>query len=225
MAVKALLVEDDTEILQLLKVYFEAKGHEVIASVDGVTALEEFRRAEPDVVILDIGLPRLDGWSVLEAIRAGSDVPVILLTSHDGTEDVVRGLSLGADDYLSKPFQVRELDARIEAVCRRVQCPPVGGVLEIGPIRIDDRAKLVTVNGGDVLLTPKEYYLLRLLASDTERVFSNEEILARVWPDSSQAMATDVKQYVHRLRRKVGAAGTRIKTIKGFGYRLVFERA
>ncbi|MFQ5994557.1 MAG: response regulator transcription factor [Acidiferrobacterales bacterium] len=219
-----LLVEDDPQILELLKAYFETKGYGVSAVDDGVEALEHFRNAEPDLMLLDIGLPRLDGWSVLEAVRATSKVPVIVLTAHDESEDAVRGLSLGADDYLRKPFDIRELDARIGAVLRRAAGPPLAELLEVGAIQIDNRAKQVTLSGEPVTLSPKEYELLRLLASDPGRVFSNDEIIAHLWPDSDRADASDVKQYVHLLRGKlVCNHGTRecIQTVKGFGYKVV----
>ncbi len=218
-----LLVEDDPQILELLKTYFEAKGYRVSTATDGVEALERFRALAPDLILLDIGLPRLDGWGVLEALRSTNDtVPVIVLTARDDSEDVVKGLSLGADDYLRKPFQVRELDARIQAILRRIEKGTPTDILQAGVIVLDDRTKQVTVAGEAVALSPKEYELLKLLASDPGRVFSNEEIIVRLWPGSTRADASDVKQYVHLLRGKLEKPGaaTCIETIKGFGYKL-----
>ena len=191
---KVLIIEDDDDIVSLLRVYFESKGHEVEAATDGVEGLRKVQDETPQLIVLDIVLPRLDGWSVLEAIRAHSKVPVILLTALDSTDDVVRGLALGADDYLCKPFQVRELDARMQAIWRRVQGASDVSMLEVGAIRIDDRAKTVTVDGQVVALSPREYDLLKLLATDPGRVFSSEEIIAGVWAGSSRAAASDVKQ-------------------------------
>ena len=173
--------------------------------------------------MLDIGLPGLDGWAVLQAIRASSSVPVVLLTALDDTDDVVRGLATGADDYLTKPFDVRELDARVQAILRRLEEPRAVTRLDVGDIHIDDRSKTVTVGDAFLSLSPKEYKLLRLLASEPGRVFSREEIIAHLWPDSTRAAANDVKQYIHLLRNKLYRSadiGEPIENIKGFGYRL-----
>lgn len=221
---KVLIIEDDSDIVSLLQIYFESKGHEVEAAMDGVEGLRKLQVEAPQLILLDIVLPRLDGWSVLEAIRTHSKVPVILLTALDSTDDVVRGLALGADDYLSKPFQVRELDARMQAILRRVQESSGASLLEVGAIRIDDRAKTVLVDGEVVALSPREYDLLKLLASDPGRVFSSEDIIAEVWAGSTRAAASDVKQYVHRLRAKIEPrpdSPQRLETVKGFGYKLV----
>ena len=220
---RVLLVEDDRPIQELLQAYFEAKGHAVSTAADGVEGLKAFNADLPELVLLDVGLPRLDGWSVLEAIRASSSVPVILLTALDETEDVVRGLAMGADDYLTKPFDVRELDARVQAILRRLDTPEQTTHLDVGNIHIDDRSKTVTVGDSFLSLSPKEYKLLRLLASEPGRVFSSDEIIAHLWPDSDRAAATDVKQYIHLLRNKLYRSadiGEPIENIKGFGYRL-----
>lgn len=221
---KVLLVEDDAQILELLKTYFETKGHEVTTASDGVEALEKFGADTPDVMLLDIVLPRMDGWAVLEAVRSSSQAPVVLLTSLDDTENVVKGLAMGADDYLSKPFQIRELDARIQAILRRLGKTADSATITAGTIYIDDRAKRVTIGGEPVSLTPKEYDLLKLLAGDPGRVFSSDEIIARLWEHSSRATSSDVKQYVHLLRNKIELdpqAPKRIQNVKGFGYKLM----
>jgi len=221
---KVLLIEDDEQIMGLLKAYFETKGHTVTEAGDGVDGLERFNADRPELVLLDIGLPRLDGWGVLEAIRAENPVPVVLLTALDDTESVVKGLALGADDYLIKPFDVRELDARIQAIMRRIEKGADQPSLAVGRIRIDDRSKTVTVGNATLALSPKEYGLLQLLASEPGRVFSSEEIIARLWPDNSRAAASDVKQYVHLLRSKLekkAKISDPIENIKGFGYRLI----
>ncbi|HKJ19229.1 MAG TPA: response regulator transcription factor, partial [Woeseiaceae bacterium] len=170
---RVLLIEDDHLIQELLRAYFEAKGHAVSAAVDGVEGLKAFNAGLPELVLLDVGLPKLDGWAVLQAIRASSSVPVVLLTALDDTEDVVRGLAMGADDYLTKPFDVRELDARVQAVLRRLDPQEKATSFEVGRIHIDDRSKTVTVGDSFLSLSPKEYKLLRLLASEPGRVFSS----------------------------------------------------
>jgi DNA-binding response OmpR family regulator len=220
---RVLLIEDDIPIQELLRSYLEAKGHAVSAVEDGVEGLKAFNAGVPELVLLDVGLPRLDGWAVLEAIRGSSAVPVVLLTALDDTEDVVRGLAMGADDYLTKPFDVRELDARIQAILRRLESPAGSASLDVGDIHIDDRSKTVTVGDSSLSLSPKEYKLLKLLASEPGRVFSSDEIIAHLWPDSDRAAANDVKQYIHLLRSKLYRSadiGDPIENIKGFGYRL-----
>jgi DNA-binding response OmpR family regulator len=218
-----LLIEDDAHVRDLLHAYFEAKGHSVNTAADGVEGLKAFNAGLPELVLLDVGLPRLDGWAVLEAIRASSAIPVVLLTALDETDDVVKGLAKGADDYLTKPFDIRELDARVQAILRRLDAPEVRASLEVGDIHIDDRSKTVTVRDLSLSLSPKEYKLLRLLASEPGRVFSSDEIIAHLWPDSDRAAANDVKQYIHLLRNKLyrsADVGNPIENIKGFGYRL-----
>lgn len=218
---KILVVEDDPEVLELLCSHLERRGRSVLRARDGATALECFAREEPELIVLDVVLPDVDGWTVLREVRKHSRVPVIFLTSLDATEDVVRGLSLGADDYLRKPLAFRELEARIEAVLRRSGGSEAGARLSVGPIAIDDRAKTATVGERSLSLTPREFELLRLFASDPGRVFSSEEILARLWSDSRRASREDVKQFVHQLRRKLGEeARERLETVRGFGYRL-----
>jgi DNA-binding response OmpR family regulator len=220
---RVLLIEDDKPIQELLRAYFEAKGHAVSAAADGVEGLKAFNAALPELVLLDVGLPRIDGWAVLQAIRASSSVPVVLLTALDDTEDVVKGLAMGADDYLTKPFDVRELDARVQAVVRRLDPQEKVTSFDVGRIHIDDRSKTVTVGDSFLSLSPKEYKLLRLLASEPGRVFSSDEIIAHLWPDSDRAAANDVKQYIHLLRGKLYRSadiGDPIENIKGFGYRL-----
>jgi DNA-binding response OmpR family regulator len=221
--VRVLLIEDDAHVRDLLHAYFEAKGHSVNTAADGVEGLKAFNAGLPELVLLDVGLPRLDGWAVLEAIRASSAIPVVLLTALDETDDVVKGLAKGADDYLTKPFDIRELDARVQAILRRLDAPEVRASLEVGDIHIDDRSKTVTVGDLSLSLSPKEYKLLRLLASEPGRVFSSDEIIAHLWPDSDRAAANDVKQYIHLLRNKLyrsADVGNPIENIKGFGYRL-----
>jgi DNA-binding response OmpR family regulator len=220
---KILIVEDEPDTLRLLKVYLKAKNHQVFDANDGVKALELFKNNRPQLVLLDIMMPGLSGWRVLEAIRAESDVPVIMLTALDSMDDAVKGLDMGADDYLRKPFQLDELDARINAVLRRVQGSNKDHLLKVGPCCIDDRTKQVTFNDREVGLSPKEYELLKLLAEDPGRVFSNDQIIARLWPDSTRADHNDVKQYIHLLRNKIEQDPSRpcwIQTVKGFGYKL-----
>jgi DNA-binding response OmpR family regulator len=220
---KVLVVEDDADISSVLTFYFEAKGHEVVTARDGLQALERVKRQDLDLMLLDVMLPKLDGWAVLEAVRAISSLPVILLTALGSTEDIVKGLSLGADDYLRKPFEIRELEARIHSVTRRLEQASAGSMIACGHIRIDDRAKVVTVDAERVSLSPKEYELLKLLARAPGRVFTNEEIINSLWDGGGRATSTDVKQYIYHLRNKIERdpqAPQLIQNVKGFGYKL-----
>jgi DNA-binding response OmpR family regulator len=219
---KVLVVEDDADISSVLTFYFEAKGHEVVTARDGLQALELFSCQDLDLMLLDVMLPKLDGWAVLEAVRAKCGLPVILLTALGTTDDIVRGLSLGADDYLRKPFEIRELEARIHSVTRRLELVQDSGVITCTRIRIDDRAKVVTIDDEQVSLTPKEYELLKLLAGEPGRVFTNEEIIDSLW-DGGRATSTDVKQYIYHLRSKIEPdpqSPQLIQNVKGFGYKL-----
>lgn len=221
---KVLVVEDDPDIRELLTLYFVAKGHTVEIACDGQEALVQVQRVQPDLMLLDVLLPKLDGWGVLTAVRAQSSIPVILLTSLDDTDDVIKGLSLGADDYLRKPFEIRELEARIQTIIRRLEpvAEPHGGGSPA--IEIDERAKSVTIHGELISLSPKEFYLLALLARDFGRVYTNEEIIAELWGSDSRATGADVKQYVYQLRSKIELdphSPRWIQNVKGFGYKLV----
>jgi DNA-binding response OmpR family regulator len=219
---KVLVVEDDADISSVLTFYFEAKGHEVVIARDGLQALELFTCQDLDLMLLDVMLPKLDGWAVLEAVRAKCGLPVILLTALGNTDDIVKGLSLGADDYLRKPFEIRELEARIHSVTRRLELVQDSMVIKCARIRIDDRAKVVTIDDEQVALTPKEYELLKLLAGEPGRVFTNEEIINCLW-DGGRATSSDVKQYIYHLRSKIERdpqSPQLIQNVKGFGYKL-----
>ena len=223
-AMKVLVVEDDPDIRELLTLYFVAKGHEVETANDGQEALLQLQRVQPDLMLLDVVLPKLDGWSVLTAVRAQSRIPVILLTSLDDTDDVVKGLSLGADDYLCKPFEIRELEARIQSIVRRLQPVAEPQLIARGGIEIDERVKSVTIHGEHVSLSPKEFSLLALLARDIGRVYTSEEIIAELWGSDSRATGADVKQYIYQLRSKIERdphSPRWIRNVKGFGYKLV----
>jgi len=217
---KILIAEDDPNSLALIVKFLEAKGHEVIAAADGQEAIERFERDKPELVLLDVMMPKIDGFGVLEEIRRRADTPVIMVTVKDSTEDKVRGLSAGVDDYITKPFDLREVEARIEAVMRRCKGP---SRREIGPLVIDDEKKEVLVRGRPVELSPKEYELLSFLASKPGRVFSQEEILRNVWSERSYAGAEDVKKYIYLLRGKIEENPEDPKiiiTVRGFGYKL-----
>jgi len=223
---KVLIVDDDPTARDVLESFLEAKGYAVASAADGPEALKRVAADPPDVVLLDVMMPGMDGWEVLEALRARSRVPVLMVTAKDATDDVVRGLSGGVDDYIVKPFKLREVEARIQAVLRRSAPLQAQGALAVGPLAIDDARKAVSYRGERVELSPKEYDLLRLLASRPGAVFSDEDIIHKVWPEGSLASSTDVKRYIHLLRQKLEPDPQRptlVHTVRGFGYKLEVE--
>jgi DNA-binding response OmpR family regulator len=214
-----LIVEDEPDALEILQRFLELKGHHVIPAKDGLEALERLQNETIELVLLDIALPKLDGWGVLEAIRAHDDLPVIMVTASGSTENVVKGLKAGTDDYVTKPFKLNEVEARIEAVMRRAK-PPIQ--MKIGALETDDQLKQVSLHGDPIHLSPKEYELLKLLASDLNKVFSDEDIIQTLWPGGI-AVSNDVKRYIHLLRHKIEQDPKnpeRVVTVRGFGYRL-----
>jgi DNA-binding response OmpR family regulator len=217
---KVLIADDDADSREILKTYLAAKGHQIVLAADGAEALKRFTDERPDLVLLDIMMPKLDGWEVLHYIRAAGRTPVLMITAKDATDEIVKALSEGADDYIVKPLKLREVEARILAVMRRVQPPERW---RVGELEIDDTQKCVRLRGREVALSPKEYELLKLLASQPGRVFSDEEIIRHVWPEGGLASSTDVKRYIYLLRQKIEAdpkTPTLVLTVPGFGYKL-----
>jgi DNA-binding response OmpR family regulator len=217
---RVLIAEDDPGSRELLRRFLGSQDYEVISAANGTEALERFEAGGADLLLLDVMMPGLDGWAVLEEVRKQSDVPVIMVTVKDSTEEKVKGFQLGADDYITKPFDLRELEARIAAVMRRIIPGPR---IELGELLIDDERKEVRVRGEPVELSPKEYELLRLLASHPGKVFSHGEILKKIWAGSSFASSEDVKKYVYLLRNKIEEnpeVPKLVLTVRGFGYKL-----
>jgi DNA-binding response OmpR family regulator len=220
---KILVVDDDPDIVRLLKYFLEAKGRQVQTASTGAEALELFKREPPDLVILDVMLPGMDGWTVLQKIRESSQVPVLMLTGKDAPTDKAKGLLSGADDYIAKPFDLAELEARIVAVMRRYKPSVRPTLIRVGDLEIDDSVKHVKVKGRTVSLSPKEYELLKLLASEPGRVFSHQEIIAAVWQNKPFITSSDVTKYIYLLREKLEDDPENpryILTVRGFGYKL-----
>ncbi|MFN4217967.1 MAG: response regulator transcription factor [Candidatus Bipolaricaulia bacterium] len=220
---KILVVDDDPDIVGLLKHFLEGKGRSVQTASDGAQALELFRKEQPDLVILDVIMPGMDGWAVLKKIREQSHVPVLMLTGKDAPTDKAKGLLSGADDYIAKPFDLAELEARIIAVMRRYKAPTRPSITRVGDLEIDDGAKQVKIAGRTVSLSPKEYELLKLLASEPGRVFSHQEIIAEVWQNKPLITSSDVTKYIYLLREKLEEDPDNPKyilTVRGFGYKL-----
>jgi DNA-binding response OmpR family regulator len=205
---RVLVVDDDVELVGLLRFALAGVGYEVTTAFDGEQALARLAEGVPDLVILDVNLPLLDGFGVLEHLRRQSQVPVMMLTVRAAEEDEVRGLDLGADDYLRKPFSPRAMLARVRSLLRRGSEAVVDPVLAWGPIAIDpDRSEASLRDGATFRLSPLELRLLRLLLSERARPVDAERIIEFVWADREAADRESLKQVVHRLRRKLEAAG------------------
>jgi DNA-binding response OmpR family regulator len=220
---RVLIVEDEDSIAEPLAVGLEREGLSVVRVATGADALAA--AAGVDVVLLDLRLPDIDGYEVCRRLRAGSDVPIIMVTARGEEVDRVVGLELGADDYLVKPFGFRELLARIRAVTRRASRtgdaagPTEPDTLRAGPLEIDVRARRVRMGGAAVELTPKEFDLLAALAADAGAVVSRRRLLEEVWETSWGGASKTIDVHVASVRRKVGDAGL-IETIRGVGFRL-----
>jgi DNA-binding response OmpR family regulator len=221
---RILLVDDEANLRHTVGYALRHEGYEVASAEDGEKALELFRSTKPDLVVLDVMLPRMDGLAVCRAIRRESDVPVIMLTARDTELDTVVGLEVGADDYLTKPFSMVELVARIRAMLRRAAprhgTPPER--VEHRGLTIDVARRRVTLDGGDVELKPREFDLLAHLAGSPGRVFTREQLLASVWGLEYTGDPRTVDTHVKTLRERLGDEVERprwIETVRGVGYR------
>jgi DNA-binding response OmpR family regulator len=216
---RVLLVEDDPAIVEIAQLGLTYEHAEVVVAVDGVEALRLYEESDPDIVLLDIMLPGLDGFDVLRAIRAQGDTPVILLTAKSAPEDRVRGLDAGADDYVSKPFHFAELVSRIRAVLRR-QGTPQSDVLSIGDLRIQVGAHKVSRGGEPIDVTARQFALLEYLVRHAGRVVSKEEIYEAVWGWTFLGNRNVVEQHISNLRGRVEQDGwpRLIHTVRGVGY-------
>ena len=224
MAIKVLVVEDDRNIAELLQMYLEKEGYKALLAYDGGKGLELFHSEKPDLVLLDIMMPVMDGYAVCRAIRAESKTPVIMLTAKGETDDKVDGLKLGADDYITKPFQMREVLARIEAVLRRSDCVAEkkdNRRLEFENIIIDMVAFELLINGKKVDTPPKEMELLFFLASTPNRVYTRNQLLDEVWGFDYFGDSRTVDVHVKRLLEKLEGASEKwsLKTVWGVGYK------
>jgi DNA-binding response OmpR family regulator len=222
-----LIVEDERELNSLIRRHLEDEGHRVVQAFDGPTAVEVAQHEHPDLVVLDWMLPRLDGMEVCRRLRRDSIVPILMLTARTEEVDRVLGLEVGADDYLTKPFSVRELLARIRAIFRRIELQsgadsgePSLPRLQEGPLQLDLSEHVVTMDGEPVELTPKEFDLLAMLMRNPGRAFARDYLLDKVWGYDFGGLDTrTVDTHVLRLRKKLGPIGERIETVWGVGYR------
>jgi DNA-binding response OmpR family regulator len=222
-ATKVLLVEDEEDIRALVRTVLSKAGYRVTEAVDGREGLRALHQANPDIVVLDVGLPDLDGWQALERIRDMSDVPVMMLTARATENDKVRGLQAGADDYLTKPFGRAEFLARLEALGRRAHSRPKTRTTYADRVlRIDFQHRQVDLEGEPLNLTPMEFRLLSALVQHAGQVLSAQQLVAQAWDDPTGIGAGRVKFTVLRLRRKLGWVDPEtspIEAVRGFGYR------
>ena len=223
---KALVIEDDINIAELLRLYLEKEGFTVAIAENGATGVSEFERLKPDIVLLDIMLPILDGWGVCREIRAQSNVPIIMLTAKGETADKVSGLEMGADDYLVKPFEVGELLARVRAVMRRYDAGEnASRKLTFDGLVIDMDSFELLVNGVRVDAPPKEMELLFHLASSPNRVYTRNQLLDEVWGFDYFGDSRTVDVHIKRLREKLENVSDKwsLKTVWGVGYKFELQ--
>lgn len=221
---KILLVEDEVTLAKALKFNLQKEGFRVEVAVDGEEALQAVERSVPDLVILDLMLPKIDGFEVCRIIRRQYDFPIIMLTARDEDIDKILGLELGADDYMTKPFNTRELLARIRAILRRAgsQAQKAYKVIRVGDLSINLLKHRVTIDGREVSLTSKEYTLLSFLASNSGKVYSREQLLEQVWGDDYSGDTRTVDVHIRHLREKIEenpASPKSILTVWGAGYK------
>ncbi|MBH5333363.1 response regulator transcription factor [Streptomyces pactum] len=226
MSARILVVEDDVKQARLIRIYLEREGHAVRTVGDGRTAIDQARASRPDLIVLDVMLPHVDGLDVCRVLRAESRVPILLLTARSTEEDLLFGLDLGADDYMTKPYSPRELTARVRALLRRAQGAgaPAPEVFRVGGLEIDTARFEVTVAGVPVPLTVKEFGILAVLAGEPGRVFTRAQIIDRVFGFDRDVLERTVDAHVMNLRRKlerVPGSVRCVETVYGRGYRLM----
>ena len=217
----AVVIEDDEAISALVGTYLEQAGFEVVRECTGEGGFEAVARRRPRFVVLDLGLPDVDGFDLCRRLRGSADVPILILTARDEEADRVIGLELGADDYLTKPFSPRELVARVRAVLRRAEpVPPESRVIEVGELRVDLRTRRATFAGSPLTLRTLEFELLAELARNAGNVVTRDRLLDRVWGLSFAGGTRTVDVHVAQLRKKLGRPAL-IHTVRSVGYRLL----
>jgi len=217
-----LIADDEKNIVQLARMYLQAEGFTVDVASNGQEALDKARQGKPDLLVLDLMMPEMDGWEVCRKLRKESDLPIIMLTARGDDVDKIVGLELGADDYMTKPFNARELVARVKAVLRRYAAgKSPERVLQVGDLRIDPERHEVTIGERTVELRPKEFELLTTLARNPGVVFDRERLLKLAWGYDYYGDSRTVDVHVTWLREKLRESTARIQTVWGVGYKLV----
>jgi two-component system KDP operon response regulator KdpE len=227
MSDKLLIVEDDVDLVKALELYLSRAGYSVITALNGREGLQKLYNERPDIVLLDIAMPKMDGWEVCRRIRDMSEIPIVVLSARTQEDERVKGLKLGADDYVVKPFSLKELEARLEAVLRRTRAakPAKDGIIFANEELVVDSERLtVTRDGSPVPLTPTELRLLLLLAENKGRALTHRQILEKIWGAEYRSDVDYVKLFVYRLRRKIETDPQNPRYIlseRGIGYRFV----
>lgn len=225
MAQTILVVEDDPKIVNLLRLYLEREGYSVLAAGDGRSAVEAAERAHPALIILDLMLPQMDGIEVTRRLRATSDIPILMLTARVDEVDKLVGLSMGADDYVTKPFSPREVVARVRTILRRTTREPRQKVLQRGDLLMDLDRHRVEVAGREIRLTPVEFKLLQALLQSPERVFTRDALLNHIYANHEAAVVDrTIDVHVGKLREKLGDDPDDpryVATVRGLGYKLL----
>ena len=219
-----LVIDDEPQIRKLLRIVLEQEHYRTLESDNGRHGLSEIALRRPDVVLLDLGLPDMDGLAVLERLRQWSKVPVLVLSVRDGPEDKVGALDAGADDYVTKPFEATELLARLRAIQRRASVSTEDARFEAGPLAIDFSSQTVTVKGLEIKLTATEYALLKLLALHAGKVVTQKQLLREVWGPNAEKQSQYLRVYMMHLRKKIetpDGPDRLLRTETGIGYRLV----
>jgi DNA-binding response OmpR family regulator len=227
MSDKLLIIEDDVDLVKALDLYLSRAGYTVITALNGLEGMQKLYNERPDIVVLDIAMPKMDGWEVCRRIRDMSEVPILVLSARAQEDERVKGLKLGADDYVVKPFSLKELEARLEAVLRRTRAtkPAKDGIIFANAELVVDSERLtVTRDGKHISLTPTELRLLLVLAENKGRALTHRQILEKIWGAEYQNDVDYVKLFVYRLRRKIETDPENPRYIlseRGIGYRFV----
>ena len=220
MTMNILLAEDDRRLQVIITDYFAAKGHTVDCADDGSQAIERFAAGDYQAVLLDVMMPQLDGFAAGRAIRGLSNVPIVYLTARVQEEDMLRGYGLGADDYITKPFSLPVLVAKIEALVRRAGGQASGGTLTVGRIRLELPSRRAFVDDDPLTLSPKVYELLRVLMREQGRILSREQLLVAIWGYDYPGSDRVVDSHIKKLRKALGPCAGYIRTVTGVGYGL-----
>lgn len=225
-AARVVIVDDDEHIRELATLYLRKEGFDVSCAVDGATAVQKIKDVDPQLVVLDLMLPGMSGYEVCKAVRQDSNVPIIMLTARDEDVDKIVGLELGADDYLTKPFNPRELVARVKAILRRAEASAGQGatpVIRVGELTIDKQRREVKIQGAEIKMRTKEFDLLASLAENAGIVLTREQLLDRVWGYNFYGETRTVDVHVQHVRARIAGSGLSIVTVRGVGYKLVEE--
>jgi two-component system KDP operon response regulator KdpE len=221
---KILIADDDPQLIRAMRITLSAHGYDVVSAGDGAEAIAVAAQAKPDVVLLDLGMPRLDGVEVIQALRGWTDAPIVVVSGRTGSADKVDALDAGADDYVTKPFQIDELLARLRALARRIGSASADPVVAFGDVRVDLAAKAVTRGGETVHLTPTEWRMLEFLARNPGALVTRQTLLKDIWGSEQVADTGYLRLYISQLRKKLEADPARprhLLTEQGMGYRLV----